>query len=95
MFIYKGGTAMTAKVENLCATKKTRSISVDIGERACINCIWYEQHYRPGRGNVSALVPTSMGYCLLKDGARGALRQPCKSYETEARNPETSTTSAS
>lgn len=75
---------MTAKVEKLCMAKKDKSISVDTGERACINCIWYEQHYRRNRGNVTAWVPTSAGYCLLKDMARGALRQPCRSYEAEA-----------
>lgn len=75
---------LAAKVENLCATKGTKSISVDSGERACINCIWYEQHYRPGRGNITSLVPTSTGYCLLRDRARGALKRPCGSYETEA-----------
>lgn len=74
---------MSAKVENLCMTKKTKSISVDSSERACVNCIWYEQHYRQNRGNISAWVPTSTGYCLLKDVMRGALRRPCENYESE------------
>lgn len=73
---------MTAKVEGFCSNKRTKSISVDRNERACINCIWYEQHYRPGRGNVATFVPTSIGHCLLDDKTRGALRQPCKRYET-------------
>ena len=74
---------MTAKVANLCMTKKEKSVSVVEGERACVNCIWYEQYYRQNRGNVSAWVPTSTGYCLLKDERRGALRQPCRNYEKE------------
>lgn len=74
---------MTAKVEKFCMDKNSKSISVDSGERACINCIWYEQHYRRNRGNVQLWIPTSTGYCLLKDKQRGALRQPCEDYETE------------
>ena len=74
---------MSAKVENLCMKKGSRRISVNISERACINCIWYEQYYRKGRGNVVTWVPISSGYCLLKDCERGALRQPCKEFETE------------
>ncbi len=74
---------MTAKVERLCMEKNTKNISVDENERVCINCIWYEQHYRPGRGNISMFVPISSGYCLLRDEKRGALRQPCEKYETE------------
>lgn len=50
---------MTAKVENYCAQKRNRSISVNASERACVNCIWYDQYYRQTRGNVSAWVPTS------------------------------------
>ncbi len=75
---------MTAKVENFCMTKRIKSISVDSSERACVNCIWYEQHYRKNRGNVSAWVPTSIGYCLLRDVMRGALRGPCGNFEREA-----------
>lgn len=73
---------MTAKVESFCMRKQTKNISIDSGERACINCIWYEQHYRQNRGNVQLWIPTSTGYCLLKDKQRGALRQPCGKYET-------------
>lgn len=78
--------ALEAKVENYRFEHRrgtTRSISVDIGARACINCIWYEQHYHQNRGNIAAWIPTSTGYCLLHDQHRGALRQPCKSYETK------------
>ena len=74
---------MAAKIENLCSAKRTRSISVDRSEHACINCIWYEQHYRQNRGNVSLWVPTSTGYCLLKDSMRVALREPCEEYEKD------------
>lgn len=74
---------MSAKVENFCMKKKEKSITVNASERACINCIWYEQYYRKNRGNVSMMVPTSSGYCLLNDCERGALRQPCGKYEAE------------
>ncbi len=73
---------MSAKVENFCIHLKEKAISVDASERACINCIWYEQYYRKGRGNVVSWVPTSTGHCLLADQSRGALRQPCEKYET-------------
>ncbi len=78
--------AMEAKVENYRFEHRrgtTRSISVDIGERACIHCIWYEQYYHQNRGNIAAWVPTSTGYCLRHDQQRGALRQPCRDYETK------------
>ena len=74
---------MTAKVEKLCMAKKDKNISVGENERACINCIWYEQYYRKNRGNVSSWVATSTGYCLLNDEKRGPMRQPCRSYERE------------
>lgn len=76
---------LAAKVENYCFEHRrgsTKSISVDIGTRACVNCIWYEQYYHQNRGNISGWVPTCFGYCLLHDRQRGALRQPCKSFET-------------
>ena len=74
---------MVAKVENYCIEKRTKSISVDKGVPACINCIWFEQHFRPNRGNIAAFVPLSTGYCLLRDKSRGTLEEPCKRYETE------------
>lgn len=76
---------MTAKVENYLATQRgmTRSISVDRSVRACINCIWYEQYFRENRGNVRMYCPTCTGYCLLHEQQRGALRQPCRDYETK------------
>ena len=74
-------TMKVAKVENFCMRKHTKSISIDNGERACINCIWYEQYYREGRGNVATWVPTSTGYCLLTDQSRGAMGQTCDKYE--------------
>ncbi|MCI8525762.1 MAG: hypothetical protein HFF17_07550 [Oscillospiraceae bacterium] len=77
--------AMTAKVENYLADRHntTQGINVEIGTRACINCIWYEKHYRENRGNIRLYVPISTGYCLLHEQNRGALRQPCKDYETK------------
>lgn len=72
---------MLTKVENYCAGKESKSISIDSGEHACINCIWYEQYYRENRGNVRMWVPTSTGNCLLKDEQRKALSYPCESYE--------------
>lgn len=75
---------MAAKVENLCMKMKSHTITVDASERACINCIWYEPHYRMNRGNIAMHVPISHGYCLLNGCGRGALRQPCGKFETEA-----------
>nr|WP_296267724.1 hypothetical protein [uncultured Merdimonas sp.] len=74
---------MAAKVENFCMRKQSKQISVNASERACINCIWYEQYWRKNRGNVATWVPTSTGHCILHDSERGALRQPCDKYETE------------
>lgn len=74
---------MSHKVENLCTRRKDKTITVNESEKACINCIWYEQHYRMNRGNVTAYVPLSSGYCLLKECDRGALRQPCERFERE------------
>ena len=76
---------MTAKVEAACYSKRCRCLYIDESERACINCIWYEQYYHKNRGNVAAWVPTSKGYCLLKDTARGALRKACHEFEKENR----------
>lgn len=62
--------ALEAKVENYRLQHRrgtTKSISVDIGTRACINCIWYDQYFHQNRGNIAAWVPTSIGYCLLRD----------------------------
>lgn len=76
---------MTAKVENYCNQRlgKTKRIVVDPGVRACINCVWYQQYYRENAGNIRCVVPTSTGYCPLHDQQRGALRQPCRDYETK------------
>ena len=77
--------SMTAKVENYCMQHAfgTKTVSIEGSERACINCIWYEQHFHQNRGNVHGWVPTSTGYCLLHARQRGALRQPCRDYETK------------
>lgn len=73
---------MTAKVENYCASKRTRILSVEASMRACMNCIWYEQYYRKNRGNISGWVPVCSGYCLQHEQQRGPLRQPCRKFET-------------
>ena len=74
---------MTAKVENLCARKRTKQIVVDAGERACINCVWYEQHYRQNRGNVAMWVPVCAGWCLRQDRPKGPLTRPCRNFAQE------------
>lgn len=74
---------MSMKVEIHCQNKRMKGIYVDESVRACINCIWYEQYFRKGRGNVVCWTPTGTGYCLLHDTQRGPLRQPCKEFETE------------
>ena len=74
---------MTAKVENFCLHKKDKEIRVDKGVRACINCIWYEQFSRRGRGSVAFWEPTCYGFCLLRDKLRGPLCQPCREFERE------------
>ncbi len=76
---------MSAKVENFCARKFCKRICVDNNERACINCIWYEQYHRQSRGNIYDWVPVSTGYCLLEERTRGALSKPCARFETERR----------
>lgn len=76
---------MSAKVESYCLKKGKRTITVDKGVKACINCIWYERYYRQNRGNVKAWIPADTGYCLLRDCKRGPLVKPCKSFEIEGR----------
>lgn len=77
--------AMTAKVENYLNKQRriTRSICIDRSERACVNCIWFEQHYRENRGNIRMYTPISSGYCLLHEQKKGAMTQPCKDFETK------------
>ena len=77
---------MTAKVENYCATKQMKRVSVDTGEKVCINCIWYEQHYRRNRGNIQGWTPTCYGFCLQMDRLRGPLCRSCKKFETEGKS---------
>lgn len=76
---------MTAKAERIADRKVTHSIFVDGWERACVNCIYYEQYFRRNRGNVVAWTPTSTGRCLMHDCERGALRQPCEDFEREGK----------
>lgn len=77
--------AMTAKVDNYLATHRrvVKSVCVDRSERACINCIWFEQYYRENRGNLKLYTPISSGYCLLHEQRKGAMTQPCKDFETK------------
>lgn len=77
--------AMTAKVENYCLqhTFGTKSICIEGTERACINCIWYDPYFHENRGNIFGRVCTSLGWCIKRRERRGALRQPCKDYETQ------------
>lgn len=72
---------MTARVENVALRKRSTAIHVDGSARACVNCVWYEAHYRENRGNVKAFAQLPTGNCLLHDCQRGALRQPCKDFE--------------
>ena len=72
---------MIDKVENYCAGKCIKTISVELTERACINCIWFEQHYRPNRSNIYGFVPISKGTCLLTGKTRGVLWHPCRHFE--------------
>lgn len=63
--------AWTAKVENRCIHKRSKVIHVDQGVRACVNCIWFEAHYRENRGNVKTFAQLPTGGCLLHDCQRG------------------------
>ena len=77
-------------------TKATR-ITIGPRERACINCKQYRQCYRenPVPGEVyKAMIPVSFGYCALHEDRRGALRQPCKNFETKETPPRLVTTGA-
>lgn len=78
---------MTEKVETYCAHKRTKTIFVELTEYACINCIWFEQHYRPNRSNIYGFVPISKGTCLLTGKIRGVLWRPCRHFEKMRKNP--------
>lgn len=70
----------TAQAENLAESRKARSVTIETSARACINCQYYEQYYRKNRGNICGWIPTSTGYCLLKECRREALWQTCKDF---------------
>lgn len=72
----------TANTENLCTKKRSKSIVVDSDVRACINCDYFEQHFRKNRGNIDGIVPITTGVCLLRDKQYIALRRPCKEFIT-------------
>lgn len=75
--------SLAPKVETYCHQHNlgTKLITIDGSDRACINCIWYEQYFRKNRGNLAGLVCTSIGWCIKREERRGALRQPCRDYE--------------
>lgn len=50
---------MTAKVENYCAHKRTRQVSIETSERACVNCIWFERTTGPTGETYGALCPSA------------------------------------
>lgn len=65
--------------------RATRRLTISTIERACINCKQYRQcyHENPVPGEVyKTMTPVSFGYCVLHGCQRGALRQPCRDYET-------------
>ncbi len=67
-------------------TMTATRITIGPRERACINCTQYRQCYfeSPVPGEVyKTMTPVSFGYCVLHERQRGALRQPCKDYETK------------
>ena len=72
----KGGANIATIVQ-----KRTKSICVRSGTRACINCQHYRQHYIRGDGPAWSWMPTSSGICLLHDKERGPLQQPCKEFD--------------
>ena len=74
---------MTSKVEIHCQTMRCKTISVNPNDPVCINCEWYEQHYRQSRGNVAHWVAIDSGYCLLKQKACNPLRRACKQKERD------------
>lgn len=76
-------TSLSARVENLAASRIARSISVDRSRRVCLNCAYYEQYYRRNRGNVAAWVPVDKGYCLKMEIDQDPLCKPCEKFETE------------
>lgn len=77
--------AMAPKVENYCFQNRSgaKAIIVESTERACINCIWYNPYYHENRGNLAGKVRTSIGWCILHKKRLGALRRPCRDYETK------------
>ena len=76
---------MLSASEMTAMKRDCHTITVNSSEFACINCIHYEQYYRRNKGNVVLWIPTSTGYCELKECERGPLRQPCEEYESERR----------
>lgn len=63
-----------------------RQIIISPGQRACINCRHYAPCWReidvPGE-TWKKMTPVSFGWCTHREEQRGALRQPCRDYETK------------
>ncbi len=70
-----------AKVENYLECKKEKLVHIGGEVRGCINCIWFEQHYRRNRGNIYGFIPLVDGQCILTDEKHYVLDKPCKRYE--------------
>lgn len=77
-----------AKIEQTCARKHDKGISVDDTVRACINCAWYEQYHRKNRGNVYGWVGIHIGYCLKHNCQHNALHQACQHFERKGSSDE-------
>lgn len=64
----------------------TKQIIIGAGERVCLNCQHYDRYLRemdvPGE-SYKKLTVTSTGYCMVLGRQRGALRRPCRDYETQ------------
>lgn len=64
----------------------TQHIVVDAQMRVCINCTHYRRYYleQPVPGEAyKKMLPVGTGWCKYHGKQRGALRQPCKDYETK------------
>lgn len=77
--------ALAAKVEDYCLRHSSggKCLVVEGKERVCVNCIWYDSYYHDNRGNIAGRMRTTLGWCILREQLRGALRGPCECYETQ------------
>lgn len=65
------------------ARRGDKVVIADGRERACINCVWYEQFFRRNRGNLYGWTATPKGYCIRRNQYRDALRGACGSFQPE------------